>query len=75
MYFGHEMETLYFDKKQAEVFAYYEGRSSNEWLTQTPVKWVIYGPYEVKINNNFVAGENLSLVYENETVKIFKVIK
>lgn len=72
-YVGHEMETLYFHDKLSAMQAYFNGEISDEWLIQTPVRWVVYGPYEREINASFPRNSNLHLVYQNDTVKIYEV--
>lgn len=73
MYFGHEMETLSFDKKEAQVKAYYENKLTDNWLKETQADWVVYSSYEKKLNDSFNPSLNLLLVFENNTVKIYKV--
>lgn len=75
MYFGHEMETLHFDEKESTVKAFYENTVEDDWLSQTPIQWIVYGPYEVEINNQFIPSENFELVYENDSVKIYQTLK
>lgn len=75
MYFGHEMETLYYDDKESVVKEFYEGKLGDNWLTQTTIQWIIYGPYEVEINSKFIPNKYLKLVYENDKVKIYKILK
>jgi len=74
-YIGHEMETLHYYKKQAVMQDYYRGVTSADWILQTPIEWVIYGPYEKDIAPLFSPDHELSLVYENSTVAIYKVKK
>lgn len=75
VYVGHEMETLYFHNKEAVMQAYFNGTISDEWLSQTPIRWVIYGPYESEIASSFQPSLSLEPVYQNESVKIYKVIQ
>lgn len=72
-YVGHEMETLYFNNKKTILAEYYEGAAPSDWLKQTPIHWVIYGPYEKEISNLFTADFILKVVYENDSVTIYKV--
>lgn len=73
VYVGHEMETLYFDDKENDMRAYFNGAVSSEWLLGTPIQWVIYGPYEHEINPLFLPDAHLKLIYQNKTLKIYKV--
>ncbi len=72
-YVGHEMETLFFHNKEAVMKEYFNGTLSDQWLIQTPIEWVIYGPYEHEINALFSPTSMLRLAYENDSVKIYKV--
>lgn len=73
VYIGHDMETLYFNNKEAIMETYYKNTAPADWLEQTPVRWVIYGPYEQEISDKFLPGDSLQLAYENETVKVYEV--
>ena len=73
VYFGHEMETLNFDAKQEDVISFYRNNKPDDWIKNTSVKWVVYGPLEQEISSNFSPAQNLELVYDNEDVKIFSV--
>jgi len=72
-YVGHDMETLYFKDKEAIMEAFYRGDAPAGWLDQTPIRWVVYGPFEQEITDQFLPGESLQLVYENKTVKVYEV--
>jgi len=67
------METLYFNNKKTIMAEYYEGIAFSDWLEQTPIHWVIYGPYEKEISSSFAADLILKVVYENDSVIIYKV--
>jgi hypothetical protein len=73
VYIGHEMETLQFEDKKLALELFYTGASPQNWLAQTEVRWVIYGPYEKKISSSFAAGSELEMVYQNNSVRIYKV--
>jgi hypothetical protein len=70
-YFGHEMETLDYTGKQAQVSSFFEGHTNE--LATAPVKWIVYGPYEQAINSDFVPADNLELVYKAGSLKIYRV--
>lgn len=72
-YVGHLMETLFFEDKLSSVEAFYNGSAPANWLQQTPVRWVIFGPYEKGIAPAFIPPPDLQLVYQNKTVQIYKV--
>lgn len=71
VYLGHEMETLGYKEKQMQVKYFFEGKLDK--LASPPVMWVVYGPYEQKINPDFQPGEELELVHNTGHVKIYKV--
>ncbi len=73
VYFGHEMETLNFAAKQNIVTAFYEGKEPDDWIQSTPIRWVVYGPLEQRINPQFTAAPNLKLAYHNQDIRIFEV--
>ncbi len=73
VYFGHEMETLNYAGKQKLVTSFYKGQEPVSWIKSTPIKWVIYGPLEREINPNFLPGQNLALIYNQDDVQIFQV--
>lgn len=75
MYFGHEMETLYFENKETLVNEYFQGSIDDNWLSQTPVKWIVYSPYEKEITDLFTPSSKLVIVYQNDAVKIYKFSK
>jgi hypothetical protein len=73
VYLGHPMETLGYPGKQADVENFYLGEVSPGWLAGTPVKWVIYGPYERQLAPGFQPPSNLELSYQNEDVSVYAV--
>jgi len=73
VYVGHKMETLQFEDKKLAMESFYAGAAPKNWLAQTEVRWVIFGPYENKISSSFAAGSELEMVYQNKSVKIYKV--
>ena len=74
VYIGHEMETLDFQNKESMMNAYFKGTAADEWLSQTPVRWVIVGPYESNIAEVFNPPVNLELMYDKNSVKIYRVV-
>jgi hypothetical protein len=70
---GHPMETLFFDDKITAVEAYYEGNAPEAWIQKTPIQWVVYGPYEEELAPSFTPNLDLILVYQNNTVLVYKV--
>jgi len=73
VYYGHELETLNFSAKQEDVKSFYENNKPDDWIKNTSVKWVIYGPLEQGIGSNFTPNQNLQLVYDNQGMKIYAV--
>jgi len=73
VYLGHPMETLDYDQKQVQVLAFYQGRLADGWLSSTPIRWVIYGPYERLLAPGFQPEGNLTLMYDSNDVAIYMV--
>jgi len=71
VYFGHEMETLDYKTKQSEVQEFFQGKLPE--LANGPIRWVVYGPFERKMNPNFEKSDNLKLVYEIQGLQIYQV--
>jgi hypothetical protein len=71
VYFGHEMETLNYNAKLMNVQAFFKGESPE--LARKPIKWVVYGPMERKLNPNFATPHNLELVYDIQGLQIYQV--
>jgi hypothetical protein len=71
VYLGHEMETLHYSNKQANVQAFFAGRLPD--LAKAPIKWVVYGPAEKLINPNFMPPDTLELVYETPALRIYQL--
>ncbi len=71
VYLGHEMETLNYKIKQQDVEAFFQGKTTS--LARSPIRWVIYGPDEQKINPDFQPAKNLELVYEKRNLQIYEV--
>jgi hypothetical protein len=70
-YFGHEMETLNFKIKGRNVQAFFQGESPK--LAESPIKWVVYGPFERELNPNFQPPGKLDLVYDTQDLQIYRV--
>jgi hypothetical protein len=70
-YFGHEMETLHFQTKRTNVQSFFEGKLPQ--LANSPVKWVVYGPFERELSPNFPATSDLELVYDVQELQIYRV--
>jgi hypothetical protein len=70
-YFGHEMETLHYKTKQIEVQSFFQGRLPE--LAHKPIKWIVYGPFEKELSPNFLPPDNLKLVYDDQTLRIYQV--
>jgi hypothetical protein len=65
--FGHEMETLIYTAKVQKFFL---GRSPEP--ASQPIQWVVYGPFERKINPNFQATDQTVLVSDRQELQIYQ---
>lgn len=72
VFIGHEMETLNYNAKTDLVKQFYSGNLPQDWLSQYPVQWVVYGPYEQAVASNFKPGAELELVFQNNSVQIYR---
>jgi hypothetical protein len=72
VFLGHEMETLSYGTKLAEVEAFYRGELPPAQFLQCPIRWVVYGPYERTIAPDFSPGPQLELVFQAQRIQIFK---
>jgi hypothetical protein len=70
-YLGHEMETLHYKSKTAEVEAFFQGRFPD--LANQPIQWVVYGPLERQLGPGFAVPLNLELVYDSQDLQIYQV--
>jgi hypothetical protein len=70
-YLGHPTETLDYQTKQANVRAFFQGELPE--LGDRPIKWVVYGPWERRLNPGFQRMSNLELVYDTQDLQIFRV--
>ncbi len=79
VFVGHGPETVNSDEKRKLVKTFFDSATSDEWrrglLQKYGVNYLYYGPAE-RATGAFSPGQAayLKLVYENEVVKIFKVI-
>jgi len=71
VYHGHEMETLYYETKKANVLAFFQGNLPG--LASKPIRWIVYGPTERKLGPDFQPPDSLELVYDNKELQIYKV--
>ncbi len=72
-YTGHEMETLNFKEKLTLVENFYLNSEYEGWIRESPIHWVIYGPYERKLSLSFTPSKELVLAYQNSTVNIYMI--
>ena len=70
-YFGHQMETLGYTTKRENVQAFFQGKLPD--LASKPIKWVVYGPLERRLNPDFQPPDNLELVYDTQELQIYQV--
>jgi len=71
VYFGHEMETLNYQTKQLKVKAFFQGKLPG--LASSPIKGVVYGPFERQLSPSFQIPNNLELVYNVQDLQIYQV--
>ena len=69
---GHEMETVGYTSKAAEVEAFYRGLLPSDWLSRYPIAWVVFGPYERSLAPGFGPGDPLELVDHVRTLDIYR---
>ena len=74
VYVGHEMETIRFEEKKQKMQTFFKNPLSSDWLLQTQIHWVIFGPYEKKISITFLPPTNFELVYNKNGVQIYTII-
>ena len=70
-YMGHQMETLHYAEKKADVEAFFQGE--RQTALAAPIRWVVYGPYERILAPAFQAPPELELVYDQAGVQIYHV--
>ena len=71
VYLGHEMETLDYETKKANVLAFFEGNLPD--LASKPIEWIVYGQDERKLAAEFQPPGNLELVYDMKELQIYRV--
>ncbi|HXQ38173.1 MAG TPA: hypothetical protein VN843_29480, partial [Anaerolineales bacterium] len=71
VYHGHEMETLDYATKKNKVSEFFQGDLPS--LASEPIQWVVYGPLERQLAQNFQPPDNLVLVYDNKELQIYQV--
>jgi hypothetical protein len=74
LYFGHVMETLYYDEKSQLVENFYRGKQPTGWLESQGIDWVIFGPHEKKWGVSAPDLPNLKISFQNDEVTIYKVV-
>lgn len=74
VYLGHEIETLYFERKSDEVARFFNNQMDSRWLADTSADWVFYGPHEKKLNDSFVFSQG-EIVYQSNNIIIYKIKK
>lgn len=74
LYFGHVMETLYYDQKSKVVENFYHGQQPVGWLASQGIDWVVFGPHEKKWGAPAPDLANLKIIFQNEAVTIYSVV-
>jgi hypothetical protein len=74
VYIGHEMETLDFKTKFQTVTNFYNGQTNSDWLENSTVRWVLYGPYERMLTEKTDFTPNgLEIAYRWADVIVYQV--
>jgi hypothetical protein len=74
VYLGHPMETLDYNNKSHSVETYFKGHSDSDWLEQTKVRWVFFGPYErALVGGTVFPYAWLKVAYQSAEVTIYRV--
>ena len=73
VYHGHEMETIHYAEKLQQVTEAYQDNLPGQFLIESDVKWVIYGPYEQVLAPAFSADDQLLKVYNEQGMTIFTI--
>jgi hypothetical protein len=73
VFIGHDAETFGYLDKYNQVEGFFQGTLSITELKPSNVVWIIYGPYEKALGEDFSPGTNVEIVFENQTVIIYKV--
>jgi hypothetical protein len=73
-YIGHEMETVNYISKNAEVTAFFEGNAEPGWLEGTSAQWILFGPLERALagRDDFPYPE-MKIAYRSEEVTIYQL--
>ncbi|MBM3144537.1 MAG: hypothetical protein FJ010_06100 [Chloroflexi bacterium] len=71
-YIGHPIETLDYDRKAAQVEAYFSGENTLTDLPACGCDWLVIGPYERASGGTF-APAGAALVYRNPEVAVYKL--
>ncbi|HZY42909.1 MAG TPA: hypothetical protein VFF59_13025, partial [Anaerolineae bacterium] len=75
---GHGPETAYSDDKRQLATEFYGTQTTDAWrrafVRRWPIDWVIAGPLEAKLGAvDFVSADYLTLEYEREGYRIYRV--
>ena len=72
VYLGHEIETLYFERKTDEVTRFFNNQMDAGWAENTSADWVFYGPYEKELSGDFsfAPGE---VAYKSKNITIYEI--
>ena len=69
VYLGHWIETYNFQRKRDELSQFYTDKLSDEWITESGVRWVI-----VDLNKEiFIPSDLLELAYDEDNIRIYRV--
>jgi len=75
-YIGHEMETVNYLSKNAEVTAFFQGKSEPGWLEGTSARWIIFGSLERTLaGREDFPYPDMEIAYQSEGVTIYQLDK
>jgi len=74
VYLGHPIETLDYPQKTGRVAALVGGSDPGEWLAESGVKWVIFGPYERALGKGIHSQAPVEEAYRDRGVIVYRVI-
>jgi len=75
VFIGHKMETINYQDKLQQVESLFQGALSVTDISPSNVTWILYGPYEKELGKNFSPDISAEIVFQNQDVRIYKVIQ
>jgi len=78
VYYGHSVETFDSIRKKDEIIQFFSSDDSSfqeQFLSDNHIKYVFFGPQEKALRQTQLSLPSAILVFENDLVSIFKVVK